>query len=204
VSQTPSNREPLRKRLFPGWLWRLKQELGDCQSILDLGCGRDSAIANCKNVKYSVGVELFEPYLQESKAAGIHSEYIKANICEVEFEAKSFDAVVGFEVIEHLPQKDGLALLKKMEGWARKKVIITTPNGFVQQGSYDENELQEHKSGWTIEELQELGFRVHVMNGWKGLRKGHRGEIKYRPYSFWAKVSHLSQQIVYYYPELAF
>ncbi len=56
-----------------------------------------------------------------------------------------------------------------MKKWARKKIIITTPNRYLWQDGYI-NSMQEHKSGWTVEELQNLGFKVFGMNGWKNLR----------------------------------
>lgn len=192
----------LYRKLFPSWVEYLQRELSGCDAVLDLGCGRSSPIQHCK-VDFSVGVELFEPYLQESKDKGIHNEYINSDVREIEFEAKSFDAVVCLELLEHLTKEEGCELIEKMEGWARKKIVVTTPNGYLQQDSYDENLLQEHKSGWSIEELRQLGFKVYGMKGWRQL-KGHRGKIKYRPLVVWEKISHLSQAITYYFPKLAF
>lgn len=41
-------------------------ELSKCDSILDLGCGPLHNI-HLSNIPFSVGVELFDPYRQESK-----------------------------------------------------------------------------------------------------------------------------------------
>jgi len=188
--------------LFPSWLIYLKQNLRGCKSVLDLGCGANSPIKHC-SVPFSVGVELFDAYLEESRRKGIHNEYLKGNITEIDFPAKSFDAVLCLEVLEHLTKAQGYELITKMETWARKKVIITTPNGLVWQDSLDGNPLQEHKSGWSAYELQQLGFEVHGIRGWKKLR-GYRGKIRYRPLFFWAKLSHISQWVTYYYPSFAF
>ncbi len=57
-----------------------------------------------------------------------------------------------------------------MGKWSKNKIIIFTPNGFIWQDGYDDNSLQEHKSGWCAEELEKLGFKVYGMNGWKKLR----------------------------------
>jgi hypothetical protein len=43
-----------------------------------------------------------------------------------------------------------------MEKWAIKKIIIKTPNEYLWQDGYDNNPMQEHKSGWSVEELQKL------------------------------------------------
>jgi cyclopropane fatty-acyl-phospholipid synthase-like methyltransferase len=118
------------RKIFFDVVHYLKKELSDCDSVLDLGCGSHSSI-QCCNIPFSVGVELFEPYLMESKKKKIHNQYIKADIRKVEFEPKSFDAVVVLDVLEHLSKEDGYKLIEKMERWARQKVIIFTPNGYV-------------------------------------------------------------------------
>jgi len=190
------------RKIFPGLIEYLKKELSNCNSVLDLGCGYRSLIQYC-SIAFSVGVELFEPYLEESKKKGIHNEYIKADIRKVELKPKSFDAVVLLDVLEHLTEEEGYELIKKMGKWARKKIIIFTPNGLVCQDDYDNNPLQEHKSGWSVKKLEKLGFKVYGINGWKKLR-GHKASIKYKPTLLWHIISDLTQKITYYCPKFAF
>jgi len=190
------------RKIFPGSTEYLKKELRKCKSVLDLGCGYNSPIQYCK-IPFSVGVELFEPYLEESKRKGIHNQYLKADIREIEFKPKSFDAVLAIEVLEHLQKEEGLDLIKKMEKWAKKKIVITTPNGYLWQADADDNPLQKHQSGWSAKELEELGFKVLGFNGWKKFR-GYAASIKYKPKLFWTIISDLTQKITYYYPEWAF
>lgn len=192
----------LNHALSPSWTRHLQRELHGCTSVLDLGCGKDSPIQECE-IPHTVGVDLFEAYLEESKRKRIHTEYIKADIRTVDFPPGSFDGVMCLEVLEHLTKEEGLALLGRMEKWARKKLVLTTPNTFVWQDEVDGNPLQAHRSGWTARELQRLGFRVRGLKGWRTLR-GYRGGLKYRPMFFWAKLSHLSQKFVYFVPSLAF
>lgn len=194
--------QPLYQRLFPSWTEYLKKELSDCSSVLDLGCGYNSPLQLC-NVPFSVGVELFDPYLLESKKKGIHNEYIKADITKIEFKPESFDAIIALEVAEHLTKQEGHELLGKMERWAKKKIMITTPNGYLWQDGYDNNPLQEHKTGWNPGELRRLGFKVYGINGWKKLR-GYKGEMTYKPAFLWAIISDLTQKITYHFPNLAF
>jgi SAM-dependent methyltransferase len=189
-------------RIVPDFNHYLKKELAGCQSVLDLGCGPNSPVQFC-NVPRKVGVELFEPYIQESEAKGIHQEYIKGDIQSVEFAPKSFDAVILIDVLEHLTQEEAAQLLKKIEPWAKKKVIVYTPNGFVWQDGYDDNHLQAHKSGWSVKELENAGFKVKGVNGWKKLR-GYRASMKYKPAIFWLLVSDLTHLITYHRPKAAF
>jgi len=191
-----------RKNFFD-FTYHLKKELSSCNSVLDLGCGHNSLIRYC-DIPFKIGVELFEPYVEESKKKGIHNQYIKGDITEVDFEPKSFDAVVAIDVLEHLLKEEGHDLIKKMEKWARKKIVILTPNGYIHNDIVNGNSLQEHKSGWSAEEFRKLGFKVFGINGWEKLR-GEEALIKYKPVILWIIISDITQKkIVYHYPELAF
>jgi hypothetical protein len=74
------------QRLFNTLNYRIRYELKDCSSVLDLGCGPDSPIKGIANIKYSIGVEAYEPYLKISKSKHIHTTYINDDINRVNFE----------------------------------------------------------------------------------------------------------------------
>jgi len=78
-----------------------------------------------------------------------------------------------------------------MERIASKKIVIATPNGFLPQGNYGTNEYQKHLSGWEVEEMQKLGFKVLGVYGYKSLR-GETHNLRYKPKIFWGVVSLLS------------
>ena len=203
----------LIESIFPTHVSVLKKELKDCQSVLDLGCGPDSPLQYCKNIKHSIGVEAFQPYLDESQKKGIHNEYIKKNIGEIEFEENSFDAVILMEVIEHMEENVGLEVLKKIEFWSKKKVIISTPNGFPQK-IVDKNPMQVHLSGWDTKKMKSLGFsKILGLAGLKYLRAeiDHDSmdaelfiSMKYKPKFFWFIIATFSQMFTYHFPNFAF
>lgn len=186
---------------------RLEQEvLSAGDSLLDVGCGSNSPIRFfSKKIKYAVGVDGFLPSIEKSRASQIHHEYKQANLLDIDlvFEPKSFDTVLASDVVEHFEKADGLKLIEKMEKIARKKVIVFTPNGFQPQGEFDNNPYQLHRSGWTVEEMESLGFKVIGMMGFKPLR-GEFGEVKWKPKLFWHRVSVLTQPLVRNSPSLAY
>ncbi len=145
-------------------------------------------------------------YLKESKKKKIHNKYIQTDIRSIDFEPNSFDAVIALDFIEHLTKEEGYKLIKNMEKWARKKIIIFTPNGYVHQNVYDVNLFQAHKSGWHVDEFQGLGFRIFGMNGWKKLRGRSIGRsgVRYKPAFLWELISELTQKVTYRHPNLAF
>lgn len=171
------------------------QELKNCESLLDVGCGSNSPVQHfSKNLKRSVGVDTFQPSIDQSKMKDIHNEYYMMNVLEMDkfFPEKSFDCVIATDLIEHLEKQDGFKLIEIMEKLAKKKVIIFTPNGFLEQKEYDGNKYQVHLSGWDSGEMKKLGYRVIGINGWKFLR-GEMASIRFRPKFLWWRVSLLSQ-----------
>jgi len=59
------NFKSVYRKIFYSWMEILKKELSGCSTILDLGCGHNSPIRylTFNNVSFSVGVDIFEPYL---------------------------------------------------------------------------------------------------------------------------------------------
>lgn len=195
----------------------LQRELSDCESVLDLGCGPSSPLQHCRNIKYSLGVEAFSPYLEESRKKEIHSEYLDKKIEELDFPEKSFDAVIMIEVLEHLSENAGYEILKKAEKWARKKIILSTPNGFFPMDAVDDNSFQRHLSGWGNKKLEKLGFKCHGVSGAKFfyLKKNavhslinEEGNIfsnmRFGPKKLFYIINSLVQIFSYFFPSLSF
>lgn len=191
----------------------LQRELKGCESVLDIGCGPSSPLQHCRNIKYSVGVEAFEAYLKESEKKKIHTEYIGKKIEEVDFPENSFDAVIMIEILEHLPENTGLEILKKAEKWAKKKIIVSSPNGFIPQKELDNNPLQKHLSGWDFKKMKKLGFKIYGLAGlkylWQELECNTMSvestqRIKFHPKPFWLVATALTQLLTYYVPAHSF
>ena len=184
----------------------LEEAVGDVESLLDVGCGANSPLGRFKRrPQRTVGVDLHEPSLERSRAAGTHDEYRILDVMTIadEFGPDSFDAVVAFDLLEHLSAEDGRNLIAAMEQVARRRVVLLTPNGFVPQDEYDDNPLQAHRSGWTAEELKALGFEVRGLNGLRFLR-GEQGTPRWRPARVWGRIAAASEPIAYTRPKAAF
>ena len=184
----------------------MESAIGDARTVLDVGCGSNSPLRRFRR-RYdrAVGVDLFAPALEESAAAGIHDEYRQLDVLrlEEEFDSRSFDAVVAFDLVEHLSLEDAGRLFGIMERLARKRVVVHTPNGFIPQHEYDGNPLQVHRSGWTPARMRELGFTVRGSNGFRVLR-GEEGRTRWRPERFWGVLTRLTEPIAYRAPRLAY
>jgi hypothetical protein len=184
----------------------LERAVGDAESLLDVGCGANSPVGRFRRqFAYSVGVDLFPAAIEASKAAGFHSDCLLMDALDIrdQFGPDSFDVVVAFDLLEHLPHADGLKILALMEEVARRRVVVLTPNGFLPQGPCGGNPLQVHRSGWDMKQMRTLGYQVRGINGWRVLR-GAKGSMRWRPARLWGLVSHFTHPIAYRIPSLAF
>lgn len=158
-------------RLF--FLNILKRHILGQHTVLELGAGRNSYIKQAASSIKVTAIDLFEPSIQYAKENKIYDFYINGDVNDLMkyFPKKSFDSVVAFDLIEHLTKEDGFRLIENMITVAKQKVIIYTPNGFQPQSAHDNNPFQEHISGWNYDEMINLGFEVHGINGHRDLRK---------------------------------
>lgn len=179
--------------------------VGSCQSLLDVGCGSASVVKTFSSeLSLSLGVDISEEAVAASRAQGIHTHYAILDITRLNrhFPDRSFDCVLASDVIEHVGKQDGDRLIAAMERIARRRVVIFTPNGFLPQRPYGGNPHQEHRSGWTVDEMTGRGYRVAGINGWRPLR-GERAEPR-APRWLTARLAYLTQPLVLAHPRLAF
>lgn len=145
------------------WLIKRNIKKFKIKTILELGCGKGAfgELINDKGEYRITGVDIFEPYLKVCRDGGKYEKVMKIDLTKkLPFKDKSFDMVVCLQTIEHLDEKAGLSLIKKMEIIAKKMVLITTPNGDCLQDEYDENKYQRHLSAWIPLDFEKRGYQV--------------------------------------------
>lgn len=180
--------------------------VGKVESILDVGCGFNSPVQLLSyRPKRLCGVDFHSPVIEQSKSKSIHDEYFKIPLLNInnKFRSNSFDCVLALDVIEHFKKNEALNLIQQIETIAREKIIIYTPNGFLPQSEEFGNPFQAHLSGWTVREMEALGYNVIGIEGLWFLR-GYMAKIKWRPFRFWTAISLASQIITKKRPKIAF
>lgn len=192
---TPSQSGSLMDRLKAGYAPYglqsvLKKTLRSSSSVLEIGCGTGSALKHMKARHMIIGLDCYEPAIQEHFSAVGYNSYVVADMRSMPFPDRAFDAVVCLDVIEHVPREEGFELLRKMEVLARKTVVVYTPNGFVEQAA-SVNPWQRHVSGWTIDDFKSRGYATYGIYGHKGLR-GPYARLNRKPFVFWEVISRLS------------
>ncbi len=161
---------------------------------LDIGCGPRSPVRFVTSDNL-VGVDAFSPDLERARSGQTHDDFVTADCRELNrhFTENQFEVCIAKDVIEHLSREDGLALLRDMERIASRRIVIFTPNGWLEQDHREEGDLQEHLSGWSAQDMRDLGFRVSGLLGPKALRT-ERHQIRFQPRVLWLLISMLLQR----------
>jgi len=192
------------RAVFPDLLVKgLAAELKGMATVLDVGCGAGGPMLNVPKPSRLVGVDAFGPSLEALAARGVYDQLVQGIIGQVDLGAEGFDAVVCLDVIEHFDKAEALALVARLEGLGRRKVILATPNGFQPQSPVDGNPFQEHKCGFCVDELWGLGYRVRGYGGPRPLR-GEFSELRFWPKPLWHRISGALQPITWRWPQGAF
>jgi len=134
-------------------------------AVLDCGCGygRWGHLARSRNGgsrAFIVGADIFEKYILAIRSHSPYDELVLCDIRKIPFRETSFDLILACEVIEHMNRKEGTDFLKNLEMIARKRIVVTTPNGYYSQGVEHNNAFQVHRSGWSVSDLRKLDFEV--------------------------------------------
>ncbi len=184
----------------------LSQEIENECSILDVGCGRTSALMKIRKGSFRIGIDIYKPYIEEIKGFSVHDGYCLCDVRELPFKSKSFDCAIATEILEHLEKQEAFKMLQEIERVTRKKILMTTPNCFLATypGPYD-NPDETHLSGWFYDELKNMGFKVYGFHGLKYLWTIKAGQAVPRfPKKLFAMLIDMSSSFAYKYPCKAF
>ncbi|HXF62329.1 MAG TPA: methyltransferase domain-containing protein [Caldilineaceae bacterium] len=111
------------------WLEKLLALLSPGASVLDLGCGSgDPADVALAQQHHVTGVDISAAQLAKARQNVPTGTFLHADIGSVAFPPASFDAVVSFYALEHLPREEHAPLLERMATWLK-------PGGYLLLGT---------------------------------------------------------------------
>jgi SAM-dependent methyltransferase len=146
--------------------------------VLDAGCGKNSHISLVtKRCHFNlVGLDIFRPDLERARRNNAYDDTLVGDVTYLPFKDNCFDIAAAIHVVEHLEKPNGDKMLCELERVSKWLVLVACPVGKFAQDAYGGNPYQEHKYVWSIEELQEKGFKEMRGTGLKGM-SGRRWSV---------------------------
>ncbi|HHX63867.1 MAG TPA: methyltransferase domain-containing protein [Chloroflexi bacterium] len=110
----------------------IEERLPEGARVLDLGCGCGVPVARELSRRHQVtGVDISPVQIERARQLVPAAEFVCADLTACAFENESFDAVVAFYSIIHVPVEEQPALLERVTGWLRPggRLLMTVGQG---------------------------------------------------------------------------
>lgn len=144
--------------------YRLPRKEISKMNVLNVGVGSGcSALARQLpfiNFGSLTHIDVHQPYLEAAKNKFWDAKKIDFVNCDVrDHDVSKYDLVMMFDVLEHMPKEDSLAVLSKIKG----RQVIFIPLEKEYRANVYEVKSQEHLSIWTEQDFIDLGYKTEVL-----------------------------------------
>jgi SAM-dependent methyltransferase len=126
-------------------------------AALDVGCGRGYGFDIVqRSTSTQIGIDVSHAFLRAARAREPQRPLALASGDRLPFASQSFDAIISFEVIEHID--DDVAFLRDLRRLARPNALIavSTPNKLVSSGDRSVPLNPFHVREYVIDEFARL------------------------------------------------
>lgn len=149
-------------------LARLLEVLPAGAAVLDIGCGAGVPVtAALARVAAVIGVDISRAQLEQARRNVPQARLVLDDIMITEFAPSSFDAVVAFYALFHLPREDHRPLLERVARWLRPgghllaTVTSSSHPGYTTPDFFGVTMYWSHfEAAWYASALREIGFVV--------------------------------------------
>jgi ubiquinone/menaquinone biosynthesis C-methylase UbiE len=118
------------------WLRRLLDRLQPGSSVLDLGCGSgDPADVEIARKHRVTGVDISQTQIDLARQNVPTGYFLHGDAASVELPSASFDAVISFYTLEHLPRREHETVLRRIYHWLRAGGLLLIS---MEAGEYDD------------------------------------------------------------------
>ena len=122
----------------------LARDLPPGSPVLDLGCGAGVPVTRWLARRFAVtGVDVSARQLELASRHIPAANFVKVDMTDLDFAPESFDAVVAFHSIIHVPRVEHPALLGKIHWWLRLSGVFFATRAL---GAWEREE--QGREGW--------------------------------------------------------
>ncbi len=101
------------------FLHEVLARLAEASDVLELGCGPGTAAAELSAGRRYTGVDLSRVQLAIAQRRVPHARFVRADFTTMIFRPASFDGVVAFYVVNHVPQEEIAPAFARIFHWLR-------------------------------------------------------------------------------------
>lgn len=154
----------------------LKRFMGDCQEILDVGCGSGLIYEallrhNVTTSRQYLGGDTSEGMLKIAKDRCPEANFIEMDVFDLKFEDRSWENVINILVMPHLPYYEDA--FKELWRVTRKKLVvclwltdgedrIEQKNGFY-ENHYSRNKVKSFLENVAASDAKEIAIRENLV-----------------------------------------
>lgn len=139
------------------WSERKVTSFSDVNTIVDVGTGEGiySMLLRCRfpHAKF-IGIEGFEPYVEQFELKAKYDELIVADVRELLF-LPFADVTIFGDVLEHMPESDARDLVSSAKLTSRA-ILVSVPIVCIEQGAVNGNELERHHVHYSFDEMHAM------------------------------------------------
>jgi SAM-dependent methyltransferase len=104
---------------FRGFLARVLEPIPEGGTVLDLGCGAGLVTADLTTRARVVGVDISAGQLELARRNAPAAMFVRADMVDLAFAPSSFDAIVAFWTLIHVPREVHASLLTRIHRWLK-------------------------------------------------------------------------------------
>jgi len=125
------------------WTMELSALLEPGSSVLELGCGCGVPVAQLLSSQqfHVTGVDISPVQIERAKTLVPDAAFMCADMCRVEFDAESFDALVCLYAIIHVPVSEHPRLIANMFKWLKPRGYLLLTVGYEAYTGTEKNWL---------------------------------------------------------------
>lgn len=130
------------------------------QTLLDVGCGQGSLLAEIKSEFSSItttGVDVSLAAIELARQRIPEGNFHLLDVTESSLDT-NYDLVICSEVLEHIP--DDIVALRNLRKMTKEYLLVSTPQGRMRNFEKQIGHVRNYASGELIDKVESSGFEI--------------------------------------------